>query len=96
MDKLYEKKVYVKAFQFDGDTISFSFNNNVPSWAKEAFKIGEIKGRGTEILYIDHREHTDFAEKGDYIIKNEFGHIFSMKKADFEKMYVLSEERAEG
>ncbi len=95
MDRIYEKKVYVKAFQFDGDAINFMFNGDVPSWAKEAFKVCEIKRRGNDILYIDHREHTDFVKKGDYIIKDEFGHIFSMKKPEFEKKYTSKKEQDE-
>lgn len=94
MDRLYEKKVYVKAFQFNGNATNFRFDEDIPLWAKEAFVSGEIKSRGANILYIDHREHTDFIEKGDYIIKTEFNHIFSLKKSEFEKIYVLSTEQA--
>ncbi len=88
MEKVYEKKIYVKAFQFDGDATKLASNPDVPNWVIEAYECGIIKIHDSETLYIDHRERTAFIENGDYIIKNGFGYIFSIKKSDFEKVYV--------
>ncbi len=86
IEKIYQKKVLVKAFQFDGDADNFIFNPNTPQWAINAIKNEEIKKHNSETLYIDHREHTDFVHKGDYII-NENGRIFSLEKERFDKLY---------
>lgn len=91
-EKIYQKKVTVRAFQFDGDANNFIFNSEIPQWAINARKNEVIKKRDSSTLYIDHREHTDFVNKGDYII-NENGHIFSLKKEDFEKMYEYKNEQ---
>lgn len=86
IEKIYQKKVFVKAFQFDGDADNFIFNADTPQWAINARKNEEIKKRNSETLYIDHMEHTDFVHKGDYIV-NENGRIFSLTKERFDKLY---------
>lgn len=88
MSKYIKKPVVVEAFKWTGDRDQ----EEDPLWIIEAIENGlawirEGTSKYEPVMYITNSKDVMFAEKGDYIIKDAQGEIYSCKPDVFKKTY---------
>ena len=84
--KYKSKPIIVDAFLWTGGPDQ----TEDPEWICEAIRDGTATISGSLMVFDNPDFHDDPAEFGDWIIRTEDGHIFSMTQGEFEENYEVA------